>query len=201
MSYLGDQLDLPDGSRLTGIVLLQLAGEAGESSAALFLHCIRFGRGMDADPAVGALARFMGSTVATLSGAEPDGSAWGALIQYAAWPRGPRRARRKARAVADSALGRALELTGITGDVRSLSMADTDLRVPYLEDGAEVDEWNAIELLIGLLYELASETALSDVVDAATNFDLAGDLKREYRDAQLNELLYGWAATYEGPAC
>lgn len=207
MSYFAARLDVAEGARLTGVGLMELAREASAMQARFVMHTYHLDASADPRTSTGALAAFTPAAVATLTGEEPCGEPWGAVIQYlpevgvapllrALGDRGRPLA---ARGLADAATRRASTLTRVTGRTDTATFTEADLRIPYVRAGALVNDWNAMELLVGLLYELVSNADLATIVDEVTHPDLAAEVQRDYRDSRLHELLQGWASTYEGP--
>ena len=82
MSFLGGRLELAEGARLTAIGLTPYSREAIDPDARGVMHGIRFDGDIEAVAAAEVLAVFVPAAIATLAGTEPDGGAWGAVIQY-----------------------------------------------------------------------------------------------------------------------
>jgi hypothetical protein len=207
MSYLGTWLELADGARLTSIGLTPFSRDVTDQDARIFLHRVRIDADLDGATVAGALAAFLPSSVATLAGNEPDGRTWGAVVQYAPEVGVPPMVRARAdrglprltRSVADAGVRRALGLISVDGPVVAATFSDIDLRIPYTDAGADVTDWGAVDLVVGLLYELATDVDLGDLASEVANGDLADENGRDYRAERMHELLLEWAATYEGP--
>jgi len=206
MSYLGRQLALPTGARLTDITLLPSLLESENLPSFVFLHTITTGPEGDAASSAGCLSAHLPSAVGTISGNETDGSAWFAVLQVAPM-RGPgpygrglgvQRSPSPFRDVANASVKRALSTTGIQGEVKARSYRHTDLRVPFTAVGADVDNWRVAELVLALLCELATNVPLREIAVDGLTIDLDADAHRA-RFARLEARLRTWSATHEGP--
>lgn len=206
MSFLGGRLELAEGARLTAIGLTPYSREAIDTDARVFMHRIRFDGDIEAVAAAEVLAVFVPAAIATLAGTEPDGGAWGAVIQYVPESDVSPATRavatggvpRVTRSISDAAIRRARSLTGMRGAVNAATYSDIDLRIPYTEAGAKVADWSAFDLMIGLLYQFASNVDLDAVVAHATSPG-GPDGEQHPRAERLRMLLRDWSATNEGP--
>ncbi|MGC5626961.1 hypothetical protein ACPYO6_01765 [Georgenia sp. Z1344] len=206
MSYLGTHLDLEPGARVTGISVGPSSDALYEHQARFFLHRIRIPGGRDGADVAGALARFLPSAVATMSGVEPDGGAWCAVVQYVPEVGLARLARqspttprvRVARNIARAGLERAQDLTGTRGEVLEHVFTDIEARKAFRAEGAEDDDWDAISLLIALLYELPTEVDLNWLDDEISDPALDGRELHAHRLTELSRLLGDWAVTNHG---
>ncbi|WP_344951672.1 hypothetical protein [Terrabacter ginsenosidimutans] len=165
----------------------------------MFLHRIRFQDVVEPGPATQALSCFIEPAVVTLSGSEPDGRGWGALFQYVRWPRLPRRVPLRAQLLAAAGFARALHLTGLAGEVVHQNYGEATLRQWYSPSIHSVETWPAMDLLSGLVLELATNVPLEDLARQANDLSLDGSDVHEYREAHFAHLLREWASTYEGP--
>lgn len=191
MTYFGTLLDLSEGSRLTSIGLRPLAGEETSRDGTISMHIVVLPDGNDPAVASGATSTFMPAAFAVIDGNQPDGSTWFAIFQIAPDQHDLDRIER----TADASMLRALELTGlIDHDVWGLTIPAANLREEYADLG-DVSSWSIIDLVTGLIIELATLDLAAVVEGDSATSETAAELRR----SRLNEMLMIWAATHGGP--
>ena len=199
-------LDLAEGTRLIEIALTPYAHSCNDYAGAFVMHRMRFN---DADvppsEATGILAAYLPAAVMTLSGFEPDGSPWGAVLQMqevsgSAVPgEGATPFPFQLMETGTLAIDRACDLTGIHRQPLMHISTESDLTERFEADGANTNGWSAVNLLAGLAIGMASATDYSTLVDLVDANQIPHGDRTEYVGARLHDLLRGWAATYEGP--
>lgn len=198
MSYLGGRILVGRDARLTAVSVLPFLKHARWRDGVVVWHRVRFTGGQDEGAAVGALAAFLPAAVCTLTGVEADGGSWGVVFQCAPQERAARHGpQMRTFAAADAAVGRALDLTGVAGNVRSRSASTSWLADPYNRVGVDVGAWSIAELVVGLLVELATNDDLDRIADlAGTN---RPGVPTDERIVRMLHRLRDWSTTYEGP--
>lgn len=199
MSQLGPILDLPEGSRLTGISLHDCEELGLLAATTVHLQTIQLSTRSDPTAYVGAISAFLPQAFATMHGNTPEGDGWFAVFLLSATlgEHGPFILEEQA---ALAPLRRALDLTGVSPrSLRSVPMTEKLLRIRYEKADAEVGLlWGIPDLVLGLLVELTG-TALTEVVELAQNGDASGTQVRAPERERLQAQLMDWAATYAGP--
>ncbi|MGP9736086.1 hypothetical protein ACT3SQ_16210 [Brachybacterium sp. AOP42-C2-15] len=193
MSHLGLLLDLDDGSRLTDVALHPVDDHPAFADATrglgpqgtVYVHVLTPPTRHDPASLAGALAAFLPSPLATISGFRPDGRTWIATAQL-----GPHDIEElNAGPAADAALRRALGLTGIgVGRFAGLALPTHMLTAAFDAHG-DISGWSTPELFIGLLVELTN-TRLDDIVDRVNTGAREGWSRRDLLEHQLAE----WSA-------
>lgn len=193
MSRLGTLLELEDGSRLTDVALYPLGEDhpqhahLGEGCAqgTVYFHVLTPQTAHDPASLASAVAAFLPSRLATISGYRPDGRTWIATAQL-----GPHDIEDlNAGPAADAGLGRALGLTGTrTGRFKGVALPARMLTAAYEGEG-DVEVWSVSELFIGLLVELTN-VDLDEIVDRVNAGTREGWSRRDLLERQLAE----WSA-------
>lgn len=184
MSHLGSLLDLPEGARLTGVVLQPLEELSTGPSSAAHLQLAILPETPEPSASSGALTAFLPEVFATMHGSTPDGGTWAAFLLL---PHGgPLKIPRDGVALAP--LHRAMGLLGLTGEARrSVPLTQKALQWAYWQKNTStVADWSMDELLLGLLAEL-TDVPLRDAVDFAEGAEPGG------RRDHLMSLLDSWA--------
>lgn len=199
MSQLGPILDLPEGSRLTGISLHNYEDLGLLSATVVHLQTIRLSNRSDPTAYAGAISAFLPQAFATIHGNTPNGDGWCAVFLLSA-PLNEHAPFVLEDRAALAPLQRALDLTGISPQrLRSVPMTEKLLRSLYERGGAEVDVlWGIPDLVLGLLVELTG-TSITEVVELALDGDASGTQVQAPERERLEARLLDWAATYEGP--
>lgn len=188
MSHLGMILDLPEGSRLTGVALHPLTVPSWAQCSTAHLQIVHLPETAEPSATAGALSVFLPELIASIHGTSPDGGSWAAFLMLTYSE--PRVIPRDAIVLAP--LRRAVNLLGLDGaEARSLPLTDKALQWAYWQKNTStVDDWSIDELLLGLLVEL-TDVPLRDAVEFAEGSDEAGPRGRQER---LTSLLESWAS-------
>ena len=196
MSYFGTLLAFEAGTRLTGVTVQPLATHVQDRDAWLLLDVVALGTTVDADVAERAQSPFLPDKIAGIHGVQADGIGWFASFQFVPADVEADTTLRAGRA----GVQRALDLTGTQPrSHRSIHLAADAIRNRYDEAGtASVGDWDIVDLLVGLVLDLAN-LDLRQVVDDAAPAGLAGIARDEFRRERLHLALRNWSATYEGP--
>lgn len=189
MSHLGAVLDLPEGSRLTGITLHPSPAVLSWGlHPTAHLQIVQLPETAEPSAIAGALSVFLPELFASLHGTPSGGGSWAAFLlltdsELRVIPRD---------VIALAPLRRALKLLGLdSAEARSLPLTDKALQWAYRQKDLDVEtDWSLRELLLGLLVEL-TEVPLKDAVDFANGSEEAGPQGREER---LASLLESWSA-------
>lgn len=186
MSHLGSLLDLPEGSRLTGVGLQPLEELSAGPSSAAHLQLAILPDTPEPSAASGALTAFLPGVFATMHGSAPDGGSWAAFLLRT--PDGPLEIPRDGVALAP--LRRAMGLLRLTGEARrSVPLTQKALQWAYWQKNTStVADWSMDELLLGLLVEL-TDVPLRNAVDFAEG---AGEAAPGGRRERLTSLLESW---------
>lgn len=192
MSRLGSLLDLEDGSRLTDVALypeeyaLSVAsGRASHQAGAIYLHVLTPHSTTDPHSLAGVISSFLPTRLASIAGYRPDGTTWIATAQYARHDI----TQVTSRPVADAALRRALDLTGIRAGRFSGFALPLNLLGEAYEGTGYVTDWTIDELFLGLVVELTTGD-LPEVLNAGNS--AAG--RRVSRREMFEGLLDDWSA-------
>lgn len=188
MSHFGAALDLPEGSRLTGLALHPPRVLSWAPHPTAHLQIVHLPETTEPSAVAGALSVFLPELFASLHGTSSGGGSWAAFLvltdsELRVIPRD---------AIALAPLRRALKLLGLEGaDTRSLPLTRTALQREYRQKGTDVvTDWTLHELLLGLLVEL-TDVPLQDAVDFANGPEEVGPRGRQER---LASLLESWSA-------
>lgn len=188
MSHLGAVLDLPEGSRLTGVNLHSPTVLPWSPFFTAHLQIVHLPETAEPSASTGALGVFLPDLFATLHGTTPDGGSWAAFLILTHSDRRviPRDV------IALAPLQRALDLVGSDwAEARSVPLTEKSLQWAYWQmDTSPVADWSHDELLLGLLVEL-TEVPLRDAVDFAEG---GGERMTDGRRERLTSLLESWAA-------
>lgn len=195
MRSLHELLDLQDGSRLTGVVIMPLGRDVVDGMGKVMLQ-VAVGLSESSDIAAQAVSRFLSGTLATIYGNQPDGSEWFATFQYVESDAEPG----WLFDVSSAMLERALGLTGVQAEaVWGHSLGWSDLHAIYgFDDIDGVADWSSFDLLLGLIINL-TRGDLDGLVAEVEDPSLAPAERAINRRQQFDTLLHGWAAFYNGP--
>lgn len=165
MSHLGNLLELPEGSRLTGVTLHDVGIMPRHLWMAAHLQVVLLPETAEPSASAGALSAFLPEVFASLHGTSPDGGSWAAFLLL---PRSDRQVIPRD-VIALAPLRRALGLLGLDGAAaRSMPLTAKALQGMYWQrDTPDTDSWPAEEMLLGLLVELTG-VPLKDAVEFAT---------------------------------
>lgn len=199
MSQLGQLLELPEGSRLTGVSLHPLDEFDLLNVNVLHLQIIRLEGSSDPSALAGALSTFVPQLFASIHGNTPYGDGWIGLLLLSV-DVGPDHPFILGDLAALTPLRRAFDLTGIhPRSVRNVPMTEGRLRGLYTSGAAEVNAlWGIPDLVLGQLVELTG-TPLREVVDLAQGDDSSDNQVHATQRDRMEARLMEWAATYEGP--
>lgn len=188
MSHLGAVLDLPEGSRLTGLTLYPLTVPSWATCSTAHLQIVHLPETAEPSATTGALSTFLPELFGSLHGTSPDGGSWAAFLMLTYSE--PRVIPRDVIVLAP--LRRALNLLGMDcAEAQSLPLTDKALQWAYWQkDTSAVSDWSLTELLLGLLVEL-TDVPLQEAVDFANDSEVAEPRGRRER---LASLLESWAA-------
>lgn len=199
MSQLGQILDLPEDSRLTGVSLHPYENRDLLTASSVHLQTFQLARRSDPSADAGAISAFLPQPFATVYGNTPDGDGWVAifLLSTSRGEHGPFILEERA---ALAPLRRALDLTGISlQSLRNVPMTEKLLRRLYERAGTEVGVlWGIPDLVLGLLVELTG-TVLAEVVENTQGGESSSTQVQAPERERLESRLMEWAATYEGP--
>lgn len=188
MSHLGAVLDLPEGSRLTGVNLHSSTVLPWSPFFTAHLQIVHLPETAEPSASTGALGVFLPDLFASLHGTTPDGGSWAAFLILTHSDRRviPRDV------IALAPLQRDLDLVGSDwAEARSLPLTDKVLQWAYWQKNtSDVDGWSIDELLLGLLVEL-TDVPLRDAVDFAEG---GGESMTDGRRERLTSLLESWVA-------
>lgn len=186
MSHLGSLLDLPEGSRLTGVGLQPLEELMPGPGSTAHLQLAILPETPESSACSGALTAFLPEVFATMHGSTPDGGSWAAFLLLTHG--GPLEIPRDGVALAP--LHRAMNLLGLAGEARrSVPLTQKALQWAYWQKNTStVADWSMDELLLGLLVEL-TDVPLRDAVDFA---EVAGEAGQDDRRDRLRALLESW---------
>lgn len=196
MSHLGELLDLPEGSRLTGITLRPGAEWWALVATTAHLQVVTLPDVAEPSARAEALAVFLPDTYAVLHGTTPAGAAWIAVLQLTTGD--PQQ--QSTNTAALTPLRRAMGLLGLDGDVRdNLPMTRNGLVSAYRRAGVDVgDDWALTDLLLGLLVELTG-VPREEVAPFADHPADGEGPAAEGRSARLISLLESWSSRSDGP--
>lgn len=189
MSHLGDLLDLPEGSRLTGVTLHDDVIGPWPRWMAAHLQVVLLPKTTEPSASTGALTVFLPEVFASLHGTSPDGGSWAAFLLL---PRDDRQVIPHDK-IALAPLRRALGLLGMEGaSARSVPLTERALQRMYWQtDTPDADGWPAEEMLLGLIVELTG-VPLTQAVEFADrgSVDAGPAIPRQ----RLVSLLESWSA-------
>ncbi|MBE9404263.1 hypothetical protein M4D54_02000 [Brachybacterium sp. p3-SID1565] len=80
MSHLGNLLELPEGSRLTGVTLHDVGIMPRHLWMAAHLQVVLLPETAEPSASAGALSAFLPEVFASLHGTSPDGGSWAAFL-------------------------------------------------------------------------------------------------------------------------
>lgn len=189
MTFLGGLLDLGDEARLTHVTVLPpgIGVTVGYERTSVALHVFELHD--DSQPAEmgGAIAAHLSSPVAALSGIKRDGRPWAAVAHLTSGGY-----------TGEAAIVRAEMLLGWTTGSRTTHEVDLiDFDLIYLERGVDLDGmgWDARDLFLGLVVELATASPLEDIVSRADTAKESTDERLSPRSDTLHHYLSDWADT------